>query len=169
MIDDLSFEVAPATVTGLLGPSGCGKSTLMRAIVGTQANVDGTLDVLGRPAGSKQLRSRVGYVTQNPSVYGDLTARQNLDYYAAVLASPAANGPSRSPGPSATSTCSHTPTPSRETSPAASTPASPSRSRSSAHPNCSSSTNPPSAWTPFSAATCGTSSTASQANGAPPS
>ncbi|SCK58718.1 ABC-2 type transport system ATP-binding protein [Streptomyces sp. WMMB 714] len=88
VIDDLSFEVAPATVTGLLGPSGCGKSTLMRAIVGTQAKVDGTLDVLGRPAGSRQLRSRVGYVTQNPSVYGDLTARQNLDYYAAVLGIP---------------------------------------------------------------------------------
>ena len=51
VIDDLTFEVAPASVTGLLGPSGCGKSTLMRAIVGTQAKVTGTLDVLGRPAG----------------------------------------------------------------------------------------------------------------------
>ncbi|HWM40565.1 MAG TPA: ABC transporter ATP-binding protein [Streptomyces sp.] len=88
VIDDLSFEVAPASVTGLLGPSGCGKSTLMRAIVGTQAKVTGTLDVLGRPAGAKPLRARVGYVTQDPSVYGDLTARQNLDYYAAVLGIP---------------------------------------------------------------------------------
>ncbi|NLU75414.1 ABC transporter ATP-binding protein [Streptomyces sp. HNM0575] len=88
VVDDLTFDVPAGTVTGLLGPSGCGKSTLMRAIVGTQAKVTGTLDVLGRPAGSAPLRARVGYVTQDPSVYGDLTARQNLDYYAAVLGVP---------------------------------------------------------------------------------
>ncbi|MGW7521747.1 ABC transporter ATP-binding protein [Streptomyces sp. NPDC054796] len=88
VIDGLAFDIPRGTVTGLLGPSGCGKSTLMRAIVGTQAKVTGTLDVLGSPAGSRALRSRVGYVTQDPSVYGDLTARQNLDYYAAVLGVP---------------------------------------------------------------------------------
>lgn len=88
VIDDLSFDVAPATVTGLLGPSGCGKSSLMRAVVGTQAKVTGTLDVLGHPAGAASLRARVGYVTQEPSVYSDLTARQNLAYFAAVLGIP---------------------------------------------------------------------------------
>lgn len=81
----LDFAVPPGRITGLLGPSGCGKSTLMRAIVGTQANVTGTLEVLGRPAGDAALRSRIGYVTQAPSVYDDLTVRQNLDYFAAVL------------------------------------------------------------------------------------
>jgi ABC-2 type transport system ATP-binding protein len=81
----LSFAVPPGQITGLLGPSGCGKSTLMRAIVGTQAKVTGTLDVLGRPAGNASLRSRIGYVTQAPSVYADLTVRQNLDYFAAIL------------------------------------------------------------------------------------
>ncbi|MEU1483744.1 ABC transporter ATP-binding protein [Streptomyces sp. NPDC005752] len=81
----LDFTVGPGRITGLLGPSGCGKSTLMRAVVGTQAKVTGTLDVLGRPAGHPALRPRVGYVTQAPSVYTDLTVRQNLDYFAAVL------------------------------------------------------------------------------------
>ncbi|MBT2443465.1 ABC transporter ATP-binding protein [Streptomyces sp. ISL-36] len=81
----LDFAVPPGRITGLLGPSGCGKSTLMRAIVGTQAKVTGALDVLGRPAGDAALRSRIGYVTQAPSVYDDLTVRQNLDYFAAVL------------------------------------------------------------------------------------
>ncbi|MFE6189850.1 ABC transporter ATP-binding protein [Streptomyces sp. NPDC056465] len=81
----LDFTVEPGRITGLLGPSGCGKSTLMRAVVGTQAKVTGTLDVLGRPAGHPSLRPRVGYVTQAPSVYSDLTVRQNLDYFAAVL------------------------------------------------------------------------------------
>ncbi|MFE9649101.1 ABC transporter ATP-binding protein [Streptomyces sp. NPDC006365] len=81
----LDFTVPRGQVTGLLGPSGCGKSTLMRAIVGTQAKVTGTLDVLDRPAGHPALRTRIGYVTQAPSVYDDLTIRQNLDYFAAIL------------------------------------------------------------------------------------
>jgi ABC-2 type transport system ATP-binding protein len=81
----LGFTVPRGRITGLLGPSGCGKSTLMRSIVGAQAKVTGTLEVLGRPAGHPSLRSRVGYVTQAPSVYADLTVRQNLDYFAAIL------------------------------------------------------------------------------------
>ncbi|MEV0491422.1 ABC transporter ATP-binding protein [Streptomyces atratus] len=81
----LDFTVEPGRVTGLLGPSGCGKSTLMRAVVGTQAKVTGTLDVLGAPAGHPTLRPRIGYVTQAPSVYTDLSVRQNLDYFAAIL------------------------------------------------------------------------------------
>ncbi|MDQ0582629.1 ABC transporter ATP-binding protein [Streptomyces rishiriensis] len=81
----LDFTVPRGQITGLLGPSGCGKSTLMRSIVGTQDKVTGTLDVLGHPAGHPALRTRVGYVTQAPSVYDDLTIRQNLDYFAAIL------------------------------------------------------------------------------------
>ncbi|MFG2134912.1 ABC transporter ATP-binding protein [Streptomyces sp. NPDC048751] len=81
----LDFTVPRGQITGLLGPSGCGKSTLMRSVVGTQAKVTGTLDVLGRPAGHPTLRTRIGYVTQAPSVYDDLTVRQNLDYFAAIL------------------------------------------------------------------------------------
>nr|WP_107481172.1 ABC transporter ATP-binding protein [Streptomyces sp. IMTB 2501] len=85
VLHHLHFTVPRGQITGLLGPSGCGKSTLMRAIVGTQAKVTGTLNVLGRPAGHPTLRSRIGYVTQAPSVYDDLTVRQNLDYFAAIL------------------------------------------------------------------------------------
>ncbi|MER6996477.1 ABC transporter ATP-binding protein [Streptomyces sp. NPDC000410] len=85
VLRNLTFDVPPGQITGLLGPSGCGKSTLMRAVVGTQAKVTGTLEVLGRPAGNASLRSRIGYVTQAPSVYDDLTVRQNLDYFAAIL------------------------------------------------------------------------------------
>lgn len=85
VLKGLDFTVEPGRITGLLGPSGCGKSTLMRAVVGTQAKVTGTLQVLGSPAGHPSLRPRVGYVTQAPSVYTDLTVRQNLDYFAAVL------------------------------------------------------------------------------------
>jgi ABC-2 type transport system ATP-binding protein len=88
VLDGVSVEVAAGRITGLLGPSGCGKSTLMRAIVGVQIVASGRVEVLGRPAGSPGLRSNVGYVTQAPSVYLDLTARQNLDYFARVLDAP---------------------------------------------------------------------------------
>jgi ABC-2 type transport system ATP-binding protein len=90
VLQGIDVEVARGSVTGLLGPSGCGKTTLMRAVVGAQARVTGRLDVLGEPAGSAALRSRIGYVTQAPSVYQDLTVRQNLQYYAAVLGVPRA-------------------------------------------------------------------------------
>src|SRR5215218_6047559 len=89
VIPDLSLEVRRGVVTGLLGPSGSGKTTLMRSIVGVQIVEDGEVNVLGQPAGSPELRRRVGYVTQAPSVYGDLTVRENLQYFARVLGAPA--------------------------------------------------------------------------------
>ncbi len=80
----LSFAVPPGQVTGLLGPSGSGKTTLMRALVGVQVVRSGTVTVLGEPAGSPALRNRVGYVTQAPSVYADLTVRENARYFASL-------------------------------------------------------------------------------------
>jgi ABC-2 type transport system ATP-binding protein len=88
VLPGLSCAVGPGSVTGLLGPSGCGKTTLMRAIVGVQRIAGGSVTVLGRPAGSAPLRGRVGYRAQAPSVYADLTVRENLDYFAAVLRTP---------------------------------------------------------------------------------
>ena len=81
---DLSFTIATGRVTGLFGPSGSGKSTLMRAIAGVQAGVEGELSVLGLAPGSPELRRRLGYMTQSPSVYEDLTVVENLRYFAAV-------------------------------------------------------------------------------------
>jgi len=72
-------------VTGLLGPSGSGKSTLMRALVGVQVVAGGRVTVLGDAAGSASLRRRVGYLTQAPSVYSDLSVRENLRYFARLL------------------------------------------------------------------------------------
>lgn len=89
VLHGLEFDIAPGRVTGLLGPSGCGKTTLMRALVGVQIVESGDVLVLGEPAGSPGLRARVGYVTQAPSVYGDLTVRENLTYFARVLGAPA--------------------------------------------------------------------------------
>lgn len=72
------------SITSLLGPSGSGKTTLMRAIVGVQ-KYNGTLAIDDKPAGHAALRRQIGYVTQNPAVYGDLTVLQNLRYFAALV------------------------------------------------------------------------------------
>jgi ABC-2 type transport system ATP-binding protein len=85
VIRALNWAVPTGQIVGLLGPSGCGKTTLMRSLVGVQIVAAGTVTVLGRPAGHRRLRDRVGYVTQNPSVYGDLTVTENLRYFAAVV------------------------------------------------------------------------------------
>ncbi|HEY4568848.1 MAG TPA: ABC transporter ATP-binding protein [Kribbella sp.] len=85
VLQGLDFDLHAGTVTGLLGPSGCGKTTLIRAIVGLQARVTGDVSVLGLPAGAPKLRGRIGYLTQEPSVYADLTVTENLRFFAAVL------------------------------------------------------------------------------------
>jgi ABC-2 type transport system ATP-binding protein len=90
VLPGLSCEVEAGSVTGLLGPSGSGKSTFMRAIVGVQKVVSGSVEVLGRPAGSADLRSRIGYMTQAPSVYADLSVGENLVFFARVLDEPEA-------------------------------------------------------------------------------
>ena len=85
VLPGISLRVRAGSVTGLLGPSGSGKTTLIRAIVGVQAIEGGEVTALGRSAGEPELRRRVGYVTQAPSVYADLTVRENLRYFARVL------------------------------------------------------------------------------------
>jgi ABC-2 type transport system ATP-binding protein len=91
VLEELSVDIPVGQVVGLLGPSGCGKSTLMRSIVGVQRMASGQVTVLGRPVGDRQLRHRVGYVTQAPSVYGDLTVEENLRYFARVIGAPASD------------------------------------------------------------------------------
>ena len=88
VLHDLCFEVAAGAVVGLMGPSGCGKTTLMRSIVGVQRIAAGTLTVLGEEPGSTDLRHHVGYVTQEISVYRDLTVSENTAYFAALQGCP---------------------------------------------------------------------------------
>ncbi|GID31776.1 ABC transporter ATP-binding protein [Paractinoplanes brasiliensis] len=85
VLHGISCEVQRGAVTGLLGPSGSGKTTLIRAIVGVQIVRSGTVTVLGRAAGSASLRRELGYVTQAPSVYADLSVRENARYFATLL------------------------------------------------------------------------------------
>src|SRR5437773_8678800 len=84
VLHGLTCAVPRGSVTGLLGPSGSGKTTLMRCVVGVQKIVSGTVTVLGQPAGSAPLRHLIGYLTQAPSVYADLTVRENARYFGSL-------------------------------------------------------------------------------------
>jgi ABC-2 type transport system ATP-binding protein len=84
VLHGLTCSIPTGSVTGLLGPSGSGKTTLMRALVGVQIITSGTVTVLGQPAGTAALRSQIGYLTQAPSIYGDLTVRENARYFASL-------------------------------------------------------------------------------------
>ncbi|HEU5130008.1 MAG TPA: ABC transporter ATP-binding protein [Glycomyces sp.] len=81
---DVSAAIPAGSVTGLLGPSGSGKTTLIRSVVGTQKVKSGAVTVLGEPAGAKGLRNRVAYVTQDASIYPDLSVKSNVSYFAAL-------------------------------------------------------------------------------------
>jgi ABC-2 type transport system ATP-binding protein len=93
VITGLSATVVSGRITGLLGPSGSGKTTLMRSIVGVQQVAGGVVTVLGQPAGTAGLRRRVAYVTQDASVYADLTVEQNIRYFAKILGAPPSDVP----------------------------------------------------------------------------
>jgi ABC-2 type transport system ATP-binding protein len=84
VLHQLTCTIPHGRVTGLLGPSGSGKTTLMRCVVGVQKIESGEVTVLGEPAGSPLLRRRIGYLTQAPSVYADLTVRENARYFASL-------------------------------------------------------------------------------------
>jgi ABC-2 type transport system ATP-binding protein len=85
VLPGITLSIPAGSVTGLLGPSGSGKSTLLRSIVGVQRVTSGEVEVLGLPAGSAALRTRVSFMTQSLSVYRDLTVRENLRYFARIL------------------------------------------------------------------------------------
>lgn len=88
VLKQLNFTIETGQIVGLMGPSGCGKTTLMRAMVGVQTIKSGSLQLLSQEAGSKSLRKLIGYVTQSPSVYEDISIEKNLRYFAGILGAP---------------------------------------------------------------------------------
>lgn len=82
VLNGVDVTVAKGRIVGVVGPSGSGKTTLIRTITGVQKLTSGTVSVLGLPSGHRSLRSRIGYVTQAPAIYPDLTVHQNLTYFA---------------------------------------------------------------------------------------
>jgi ABC-2 type transport system ATP-binding protein len=87
-LKDINLELPAGKAIGFIGPSGAGKTTLIRGIVGRLKIEQGSISVFGQPAGSPGLRKQVSYMTQELSVYPDLTVRENLRYFAIMMGQP---------------------------------------------------------------------------------
>jgi ABC-2 type transport system ATP-binding protein len=83
-LDGVDLVVAPGQVYGLLGPNGAGKTTLIRCLVGLLRWDEGTVEILGRPMPDESVLGEVGYMTQAAALYGDITAEDNLRFFAAI-------------------------------------------------------------------------------------
>lgn len=81
---DVDLEVAPGSIVGLVGPNGAGKTTLIRVLVGALRSDSGTVRVQGLDPYTerRRIRSDIGYMPQHPVLYGDLTARENVAFFA---------------------------------------------------------------------------------------
>ena len=87
ILDNISMELPGNKSIGLIGPSGSGKTTLIRALVGSQVITEGTAKIFGEKVGSASLRSRIGYMSQKSAVYGDITVKENFEYFASICGS----------------------------------------------------------------------------------
>ena len=85
VVENVNLNITEGKITGLLGPSGCGKTTLMRSIVGVQIIKSGEIFILGEESGSKEVRGEVGYMSQDPALYEDISVNHNIGYFAKVL------------------------------------------------------------------------------------
>jgi ABC-2 type transport system ATP-binding protein len=85
---EVTVDLPTGKIIGFIGPSGAGKTTLIRSIVGRQRLTEGSINVFGIPAGDKKLRGTVSYMTQEVSVYSDLTAQENIKYFATMVGIP---------------------------------------------------------------------------------
>ena len=88
-VDNLSFEIAPREIFGLLGPNGSGKSTTIKMILGLLRPTRGRIAVFSRPPTDVPIKERIGYLPEESYLYGYLNARETLEYYAKLFAIPA--------------------------------------------------------------------------------
>ncbi len=83
-VDDVSFELAPGRIYGLLGPNGSGKTTLIRLLMGLTRATQGRAEVLGTPMPSRAALARIGYMTQSDGIYTALTVGENARFFAST-------------------------------------------------------------------------------------
>ena len=85
-VNSVSFDVQPGEIFGFLGPNGSGKTTIIKTLCGLLKPTSGAAEVFGLDClkQAETIRRQVGYMSQNFSLYDDLTVRENLNFYAGI-------------------------------------------------------------------------------------
>jgi len=83
-VDDVTFDLRPARIYGLLGPNGSGKTTLIRLLMGLTQATAGHAEILGIEMPSRATLGRIGYMTQSDGIYPALTASENARFFASM-------------------------------------------------------------------------------------
>ena len=97
-VDGLNLQVHAGEMVGIVGPDGAGKTTAMRLLCGALHSTSGTMRVAGYdiPRQVEKAREEIGYLAQRFSLYGDLTVKENLDFFGEVFEIPDAEREQRS-------------------------------------------------------------------------
>lgn len=80
-VDNLSFDIKPGEVYGLIGPNGSGKSTTMKVVLGLMSPTKGDVKVFGYDSGDIRARNEIGFLPENPYFYKHLTGKETLKFY----------------------------------------------------------------------------------------
>jgi ABC-2 type transport system ATP-binding protein len=88
-LDSLTLEVPPGEIYGFLGPNGAGKTTTLKLLIGLIAPTAGEGTILGHRLGSREARSRLGFLPESPYFYEYLRGDELLDYYGRLFGLPA--------------------------------------------------------------------------------
>lgn len=84
ILSNINFEISSPQIFGLLGPSGSGKTTLVKMISGIDAPTHGEVYVFGRRMPELSIMGKIGYMAQSDALYGDITAEENLKFFASM-------------------------------------------------------------------------------------
>ncbi|WP_138495967.1 ABC transporter ATP-binding protein [Paenibacillus pinistramenti] len=84
ILSDIDLDIRPAEIFGLLGPSGSGKTTLVKMLAGIDAPTTGQIRLLGTLLPKRSMLQQIGYMAQADALYNELTARENMEFFAAL-------------------------------------------------------------------------------------
>ncbi|MBE1303421.1 ABC transporter ATP-binding protein [Clostridium botulinum] len=85
VLNNVNLNINKGQIYGLIGPSGSGKTTLVKMIVGMETPDKGTIKVLNKDVPNLELLQNIGYMAQSDALYTDLTAQENLEFYASLF------------------------------------------------------------------------------------
>jgi len=87
-VDNVNFQVQSGEIFGFIGPNGAGKTTTIKTLLGLLRPTSGTIDVLGKPLGDIDVKSKISYLPENPYFYDHMNSYEILDFYGQLFKIP---------------------------------------------------------------------------------